>query len=400
MDIIIFAVADFPDGFATAERIKLLSKALIEKGQNVKVCLIHPTRNDTGSRNKNVKGIYEDIYFEYMNGATVRPNNKIITVWDTIKGVVFSSFFLIRNIFGGDLKFVIFYTPNFFKVAPLVFISKIFRTPVIFEFCEIRSSGGSENKKGLLRVASSYGDSLSERLASHMASGIIAISRPIKNFFQNKGVGGERICLVPALAEFDKNQDGLEEIPDLKDKKYFLSSGSFGPKEGVETILSAFSIVAGAEKNVYLAFTGAPPERVKRKLQALIRELNLEGRILFLGYISRNELIWCYRNAVALLACRCFSPFAEYGFPTKFVEYLSAARPVIVTNVGDPHTYVEDGVNGFVAEHGSPESIADKMLEVLCLVDGGHEVGRRGEEMARKYFDFSHYGSRILELIK
>jgi len=398
MQVLIIAVADFPEGFATAERIKLLGKAMMSGGCSVHVGLIHATRNIISDNYVQKSGEHQKIQFEFLNGNPRRPDGFVATCIDTVKGIVGSCKKLIKLKATDPDTVLLLYTPNLIKCLPVILTAKILSIKIIFEFCEVRSAFGSQNKATFKRKFSSLGDTMAESFAPSLADGIIAISSPIIRFYEKKGMHSTKLIMVPALIDV-KSMDGKNSVVDaLKDKPFFLSSGSYGPKEGIDTIIKAFSIAAKSNSLIQLAFTGVPPESIKNRLEIIASENGFRERLHFLGYLSRQELYWSYKNATALLACRSYSPFAEYGFPTKFVEYMASGSPVIVTNVGDPHKYIEDGISGFVAKADDPESISLKMLASASMKDSGKTMGKKGLEIAKSQFDYRQYSKDIIKL--
>ena len=88
----------------------------------------------------------------------------------------------------------------------------------------------------------------------------------------------------------------------------------------------------------------------------IAKELGLEKRIDFLGYVSNEELIDLYANALAVV----YSPLEEdLGYIT--LESFLSKKPIITCkDSGGPLEFVDDGENGFVVEP-EPKKIAEKI---------------------------------------
>ena len=56
--------------------------------------------------------------------------------------------------------------------------------------------------------------------------------------------------------------------------------------------------------------------------------------------------------------------FAE-GFSNSILEYMSAAKPVIATNVGGASEAIVDGMTGFVVESNDDEAMANQLITLL-----------------------------------
>ena len=60
---------------AAANRIRLLSRAMVEQGVDVTVLCTRLTEIPPDIRNREVRGIHEGVRFEYTTNTTVRPDS-------------------------------------------------------------------------------------------------------------------------------------------------------------------------------------------------------------------------------------------------------------------------------------------------------------------------------------
>lgn len=399
MSILIIAVADFPDGFATAERIKMLAKAFMAAGESASVGLLHATRVMRQSGNETVSGYFEGINYRYCNGRVDRPKGFFHTLVDTIRGMYGAARYVRCLARTEALNAVVFYTPNGVKILPALVAARRVGLTVIFEFCEKRTAAGSEKGKNLKRRLSGFGDALSELMAPRVGDAMIVISSAIEAFYRGRGIPDKCIIRVPALVDVERYLSDLTPVARLSGVRYLLSTGSFSEKEGTLLLVEAFGTIARRYADVLLAFTGEPPVALKNRMFAIAKGGGCEDRVIFLGYLSRSELSWACNHAEGLLACRRRSEFAAMGFPTKFAEYLASAAPVLVTDVGDPHTYIDEGVNGFVASADDSASIAIQMARLLDARNGA-EIGKRGRDVAMANFHYEAYSKDLQRICR
>ena len=234
-----------------------------------------------------------------------------------------------------------------------------------------------------------------------MASGLIPISHGIADFYRDKGITEEKLFLLPILvdAEFYGKQS-KDVVNELEGKEYFLNSGSFVEKDGVDYIVKAFVEVLENNPDTYLVFTGNVSESEIIRARSIFLERSLSEKILFPGMLSRAELVWAYQNAVGLLSCRTNSPYANYGFPTKVGEYLAAGTLVIATRVGDTEIYLEDKKTALLADPENVASIADCMIYILNNPDESKAIGLRGRQVAAENFDYRCHSERLRYFIE
>jgi glycosyltransferase involved in cell wall biosynthesis len=111
--------------------------------------------------------------------------------------------------------------------------------------------------------------------------------------------------------------------------------------------------------------------------ESLVRQYSVHSKVEFLGYITEEQMIELYGNALAV----AFVPFDEdYGYVT--LEAMFSGRPVVVTNdSGGPAEFV-DSQTGFVVKP-EPREIAAAIDELHANRDRALLLGRRGQEKVR-----------------
>ena len=136
------------------------------------------------------------------------------------------------------------------------------------------------------------------------------------------------------------------------------------------------------------------------ELEALIAQLSLDGRVLFLGHRPRQAIPLLLSQGDVMALPRAAGIFSQAGFPTKLGEYLASGKPVVVTNTGDISQYLQDGANAFLTPPGDTSSFAHALQYVMSNPKEAREVGRRGREVAVSQFSSQVHGARIIEFIR
>jgi glycosyltransferase involved in cell wall biosynthesis len=78
-------------------------------------------------------------------------------------------------------------------------------------------------------------------------------------------------------------------------------------------------------------------------------------------------------------------PSRNEPFGIVVLEAWAAARPVVVSRAGGPRDFVADGVTGLLVDP-APEAIADGLLRVLAMADGGRALGEAGRRAVEDKF--------------
>jgi glycosyltransferase involved in cell wall biosynthesis/SAM-dependent methyltransferase len=130
--------------------------------------------------------------------------------------------------------------------------------------------------------------------------------------------------------------------------------------------------LAQTEKNVRVVFSGAPdnPE-YGQELTRLARELGVEDRVEWRGFVSDEEMIGLYAGARGVV----FTPIDEdLGYIA--LEAMLAGKPLLtLSDTGEPAALTRDGIEGLVV---APETaaLADAMNRLAGSKDLADKMGQ------------------------
>jgi glycosyltransferase involved in cell wall biosynthesis len=159
-------------------------------------------------------------------------------------------------------------------------------------------------------------------------------------------------------------------------------------KDGIITLIQAFSKISTALPELKLVIIGKGTKIENDSILSMIQSLMVQKKVILIGFLSEEEFPLYLLKARALLLPRPNSFQNEGNFPTKLGEYLATGNPVIATRVGEIQEFLIDGQNAFIAESGSVESLASKMIELLSDFDKAKIIGKRGKQLT--FNEFNH----------
>jgi glycosyltransferase involved in cell wall biosynthesis len=153
---------------------------------------------------------------------------------------------------------------------------------------------------------------------------------------------------------------------------YVLSVGRLEATKRVDLIVRALAHVP----RVRLLVVGEGP--LRPSLEETARDAGVADRVTFAGGLDDEHLARLYSRALAVV----FPPYDEdYGYVT--LEAFLAHKPVVTTtDAGGPLEFVEDGLNGFVAEP-SAEAIGAAIARLEADPARAKSLGEAGYERAR-----------------
>jgi L-malate glycosyltransferase len=120
--------------------------------------------------------------------------------------------------------------------------------------------------------------------------------------------------------------------------------------------------------------------RDKQFLQELTSYYKLEDRVHFNGYVEDIRGLWEYNHILVL-------PSIGEGTPLALRESMICGRPAIVTNVGDNAKFVEEEVNGFIAEAPTLQLLDAALEKAWKRQEKWQEMGKIGHEKIMKSMD-------------
>lgn len=141
-------------------------------------------------------------------------------------------------------------------------------------------------------------------------------------------------------------------------ENYILYFGRYAREKGVLTILKAYSKLKCSEK---LVLVGKGSE--EEKIHDFVKDNKLENRVQVNGAIFGKEMDKIIEKAKVVLVP---SEWYENG---AFValQALAKGKIVVASNIAGLSEIIQDGVTGFLAEPGNPDSFATAIQKVLEL---------------------------------
>ena len=139
------------------------------------------------------------------------------------------------------------------------------------------------------------------------------------------------------------------------------------------------------------AFILAGQGKLMDSLKALAAELGLERNLFFIGRC----------NGVAeLLAASdvCVLSSKAEGFSNAILEYMAAARPVVVTNVGGAREAVTEGETGYLVQSGDDEKMAERIISLLREPERARQMGEEGRRVVEQKFSCEAQLNNTLDL--
>jgi glycosyltransferase involved in cell wall biosynthesis len=136
----------------------------------------------------------------------------------------------------------------------------------------------------------------------------------------------------------------------------FCTISYLNANKAVDLLLRAFALAFSKSVETQIVIGGDGKERAR--LQALVKELELDRQVQFLGSLSRDEVLETISQSDALALASRYETFG-----VVLLEALALGKPVLATRCGGPESIVQAG-DGFLVENGSVEALTRGLIEL------------------------------------
>jgi glycosyltransferase involved in cell wall biosynthesis len=229
--------------------------------------------------------------------------------------------------------------------------------------------------------------------------GFTCISKSLQLYCDRYKHKRASIINIPPLIDLDScNYKSSVKL----NEDYLFYSGSLTIyRDGIDNLVKSFNIVNHKYENLKLVLGGIwYDEQTKNEIYNLVNALKLNGKVIFLNFLPKEDITAYSKNAKILCIARNKNNQTSASFPTKLAEYLSTGRPVIVTDVGDIYDYLIDGVNAYLVEAGNIELFAKKIEYVYENYECALKVAEEGKKIAASCFSNKENVKRLINFIQ
>ena len=236
-----------------------------------------------------------------------------------------------------------------------------------------------------------------ERGAFRLAHRVVANSDAVRKQLIREGVAAEKVVrhyngldLKRVAVQSGATREDILAMLGLADRHLVTIVANLQhPVKDHPTFLRAAARVHAAIPDA--AFVIAGEGKLMAPLRELTAQLGLERDVFFIGRCERVAELLSVSDVCGL------SSTAE-GFSNSILEYMAAARPVVVTDVGGAREAVIEGETGYIVPAGDDEQMAERMIELLRDPQRACAMGARGRSIVEERFFCDQHLANTLEL--
>ncbi len=234
--------------------------------------------------------------------------------------------------------------------------------------------------------------------ACQKSTALVAISEySRKRTLETQNISEEKIKTIPiCLSQRLDNclmSDNIFKKYHLQSQKYFIYPANFWKHKNHEMLILAFQLfLEKVDEDFKLVLTGAPCER-QGFLKEVVYRKNLESSILFLDYVSNDELALLMKNSLALVF-----PSLYEGFGMPVVEAMALGVPVLSSNTTSLPEVA--GSAALLFDPKDLDSIVNAFLSMLRDTSLRTSMIEKGYQQAHQFSNVERMAYEYLELFK
>ena len=227
-----------------------------------------------------------------------------------------------------------------------------------------------------------------------MAHYYIAISHKIKEVLVSDGIPAQRIFVVhsginPERFASSPKDHLIAEFNIRKDEHVVVNVAHLAGHKGQKYLVRAVPLVLAKTPTARFFIVGGG--ELMPELQSLATSLGLKQKLIFTGF--RRDVGSFYQIADLFVMSS-----VQEGLGTAVIDALALGKPVVGTCAGGIPEIIRDGETGRLVPSTDPAALAGGIIELLANPERAKQMGRRGQEMARKNFSVDAMVDKNIEV--
>lgn len=180
-------------------------------------------------------------------------------------------------------------------------------------------------------------------------------------------------------------------FPPLENGNYLwcMLAALYKDRKAQDVLIETLSAQKWTSRNWILNLYGDGKD--KEMLQELILKYGLEKKIFLKGHSKNVQEVLAHHHLV--LQCTRID-----AMPISISEAMAMARPCVVTNVGDMPLWVQNGINGFVCDFATVESIDEGLEKCWEKRNDWSEMGKASYAIFAQKYSIP-YAGKFIELV-
>lgn len=238
------------------------------------------------------------------------------------------------------------------------------------------------------------------RNASYVITNSGYSSKEVEKF----GIDTSKIIKITPGVDTEKFRPGidcflLKKRYGLEGKKVLLTVARLVKRKGVEVVIQSLPKILDACPEVIYLIVGTGEEEAY--LKRLVKEKGLEEKVIFVGFVSDEELPKYYNLCDIYVMPNIITEGDETleGFGISFVEASACAKPCIGGLSGGVEEAVEEGKTGFLVNPSNTDILIGRIIWLLNDEKLRRSIGDNGRQKTASDFKWQDRAQKLRDIV-
>lgn len=384
----------FPSGSAPSMRVRNMANGFIQNGYDVHIISISPSNS---SRYKVGKMYQEHGYTFEFTADLNKINNSAIS-----KILYFFKFYLAsKSMFRrfelymklNSVALVLGYGRNYMMMNMIFSSCKSAGVPTVLDICE-----KYDYSKRLLNLFNplKLDQIRGMKLLPQRATLLTLITSSLNNYYTN--INTNRL-IIPGIETWE------DVKPEVKfkshEKRIITYVGSLIERDNPKQLIEFLRFISKHNYNITLNIVGR--YRYNKGAQKYLRILETEdcfnSLVKFYDSPSEGDMHKIFADSDAFLLTRRNHSEEIYSFPTRLIEFLKTAKPVIISNIGDIGMYLSNRSNCLMLNENTLDDDFSTAIKALYIPELYKQIGNSGWLVGKTKFNSVIEMNKVLNKI-
>lgn len=247
---------------------------------------------------------------------------------------------------------------------------------------------------------------IAKRIAQN-SNGMISISSwHLINRILRLKVSGKKTEIISYPTDIYKTKQsraGLEEYRKRhgldKNNLVILAVGRLVYKKGFDYLIRAMPEIVGKYPQARLLIGGDGD--LRQDWEKLAKKLWVGDKVLFLGDIKRDEIVYYYNLADVMVAPSVVDKQGNVdGGPVVSFESMACGKPQVVTNILGVADMMKDGINGLIVPQKNSKALAVALDKLLASKDLRDKMGKANRRLIIAELNTRSLGEKYTSFFK
>lgn len=173
--------------------------------------------------------------------------------------------------------------------------------------------------------------------------------------------------VVPHAVDLSLASDPYQPVERPVGSPIILSVGAIKPRKGFDKLILGFHEFLKVSPEAKLVIVGIPSHKeYGAYLSDLVKENNLDEKVVFLGSISQEELLGWYR-ACDIFALTSVTKGGFEGFGLVYLEANLFGKPSVGNRESGAVSAIQEGISGYLCNAEDARDVATALRKALSL---------------------------------